>query len=593
MSAAKNKLKAAPFDLYWRSLHEVRPWWGALGGVLALGMLWTPIALLLPLPVKIILDSVIGTEPLPPWIVWLVVPGFDGNDDALVLALALTVAIAILVLAHNTADWLLREGLAERVVREMRMRMINRTLEVSALNAGRGSQDYGYRIVHDAPAIQWATIYGFGPIINALFSLVVLMIVTSRLSMTVAFLALATSVPMILLIHRSQRRICDGWLRVKDIDSKAITGVQEALAAWRVVISCGQERRVVDKFSDLARGAFGERLNVMGLQAALGGMMSLGTALGTAAILFVSVRDVQAGLLTAGELILIIGYVGQLYGPIHVIGTHTSNQQAALASMERSFELMDQRPPIEEAADPLPLIAARGSFELRDVSFAYGGERPILSRCSITIPPGSWVGICGATGAGKTTLVNLLVRLIDPVEGAILLDGHDLRRYRLSDLRRQFAILGQECLLVTGTIEENIAYARPGASRDEVIRAAKLAEAHDFIAALRDGYHTAVGEGGLRLSGGERQRVALARAYLKDAPILVLDEPTGALDAGTERSVIAGLKQNMVGRTVFMITHRPSVLAQADLVLRVEGAHVAVEAGHLELPRTSRDLPAA
>jgi ATP-binding cassette subfamily B protein len=182
----------------------------------------------------------------------------------------------------------------------------------------------------------------------------------------------------------------------------------------------------------------------------------------------------------------------------------------------------------------------------------------------------------GPTGAGKTTLVNLLVRFIDPTMGSILLDGQDLRDYRLADLRRQFAVLGQEALLISGTIEENIAYARPGASREDVVRAATLAQAHQFIETLPQGYDTAVGEGGLKLSGGERQRVALARAYLKDAPILILDEPTSALDMNTENHVIEGLKRIMAGRTVFLITHRPSALQAVDMILHVENGSIDV-----------------
>ena len=572
--------KTSPMRLYGRALGEVRPCWPALGGILLLGLLWTPIALVIPLPVKIILDNVIGSAPLPHWIDWLPGVVHRGQDAALWVALAMTVAIALVVLAHNTADWLLRESLAERMVRGLRRRMIRKSLEVSALTAhGEGSQGHSYRIVHDAPALQWVTTYGLGPIIISGFSLSVILVVTAQLSPTVAVVAMVTSLPMVLLIHRSQRRMCDGWHAVKDLDCRAMNGAQEALLAWRVVVNFGQEQRVLRQFGSFAQSAFRARMRVMGLQAGLGALLSLGAAVGTAAILFFCVRDVQTGRLSAGELILITAYVGQLYGPIHTIGTHMSNQQSALASMERSFALIDQPPAIREKPNALPLAAARGHFELHKVAFEYEGSRSVLRDCSLEIPAGSWVGIAGATGAGKTTFANLIVRFIDPVAGSVRLDGHDLREYRLTDLRKQFAVLGQEALLVSGSIEENIAYARPGASREEVVRAAALAHAHDFISALPEGYSTQVGEGGLRLSGGERQRVALARAYLKNAPILILDEPTSALDMRTERAVIEDLKRYMPGRTVFLITHRSSVLLAADIILNVEGERITMSRG--------------
>jgi ATP-binding cassette subfamily B protein len=312
----------------------------------------------------------------------------------------------------------------------------------------------------------------------------------------------------------------------------------------------------------------------MSQQSVLGGLMALGVAVGTAAILYVSVRDVRAGLLTDGDLILILAYVGQLYGPIQTIAGHVSQQQGALASLERGFELMDKESSLRQRPNARPLPVARGEIEFRNVSFGYDSCRLVIRNCSFCIPAGSWVAISGPSGAGKTTLANLLVRFIDPADGCILLDGVDLRDYRLEDLRRQFALMGQEALLLAGTVEENIGFARPGATTDEIIRAAKLCRAHEFITALPEGYATVVGEAGCKLSGGERQRIALARTYLKNSPILVLDEPTSALDMTTERGVIAELKKSLPGRTVFVITHRPSIVSEMDLILRVEKSRV-------------------
>jgi ABC-type multidrug transport system fused ATPase/permease subunit len=299
-------------------------------------------------------------------------------------------------------------------------------------------------------------------------------------------------------------------------------------------------------------------------------------ALGTAAILWVSVRAVQAGTMTAGDLILVTAHVAQLYGPIQTIAGYVSNQQSALASVERSFAVLDREPTVRERPGAAPMGRARGAVEFRDVAFGYGPGRPVVRDVSFRVPAGSWVSISGPSGTGKSTLTNLLVRFLDPEQGSIRLDGRDLRDIRLADLRRQFALLGQDGHLVAGTVEENIAFACPGAGREAVERAARLAQADGFVSALPEGYGTVVGGPGCHLSGGQRQRVALARALLRDAPVVVLDEPTSALDEDTERAVIAELRRSLAGRTVFVVTHRPSVLAVADLVLHLRGGTVVV-----------------
>jgi ATP-binding cassette subfamily B protein len=565
--------KSDTLGLYLRALRQAKPWWPALAVVFVLGLSWTPISLLLPLPLKIILDNVLGSEPLPNWITWLLPQVEDETGAVLMLALIMSVAIAVLIVIHNTADWVVRESLTERIVIDMRRRLTLKSLELSAFESRvQGEKDYSYNVIHDAPALQWVTIYGLVPIVTALASLLVLLSVTSQLSGTVTMLAIATSVPSVLLVHFSQQRMRGGWHSVKELEKTALAGLQEALTAWRVVVNCLQERRVVSRYESYANSAYRAKLTVMSHQAVLGGLMALGVAVGTAAILYVSVRDARAGLLTDGDLVLILAYVGQLYGPIQTIAGQVSQQQGALASLERAFALMDKESPIQQTPDARPLASARGEIEFRNVSFGY--DFSVINNCSFSIPAGSWVVISGPSGAGKTTLANLLVRFIDPDEGCILLDGCDLRDYRLEDLRRQVALLGQESLLLSASIEENICFARPEVTKDEIIWAAKICQAHDFISALPEGYATVVGESGSKLSGGERQRIALARAYLKNSPILVLDEPTSALDMTTEKAVIAALRKNIPGRTVFVITHRPSVLEEADFILRVEKSRI-------------------
>src|SRR5438093_3219010 len=244
--------------------------------------------------------------------------------------------------------------------------------------------------------------------------------------------------------------------------------------------------------------------------------------------------------------------------------------QRSLASAERAFALLDEEADVIESKNAVPLSRASGEITFRDVCFAYNGDNPVLSDISLEIEPGTRVGIMGMTGGGKSTLVSLLTRFHDPTRGQILLEGVNLRDYKLADLRNQFGIVLQESILFSTSIGENIAYARPGASQHEIVEAAEAAHAHEFISRLPDGYDTLVGERGMQLSGGERQRIALARAFLKNCPILILDEPTISIDIKTEREIIEVMERLSMSRTVFIIAHRLSTLKHCDLILGIE-----------------------
>jgi ATP-binding cassette subfamily B protein len=296
--------------------------------------------------------------------------------------------------------------------------------------------------------------------------------------------------------------------------------------------------------------------------------------MGTATVLFLGFRQVQSGIISLGDLMLMMGYVTQLYEPLKTMGKNSAALQSYLANIERAFALLDEMPEVEEKSNPRLLVRASGKIVFRNVSFAYGPNRAALNQISFQVEPGMRVGIVGPTGAGKTTLVSLILRFYDPIEGQILLDDVDLREYRVADLRNQLALVQQEPVLFSSSVAENIAYARLGASVEEIHAAAKAANAHEFICKLPEGYQTLVGERGMRLSGGERQRISLARAFLKDAPILILDEPTSAVDVRTEAAILEATERLARGRTTFVITHRPSALKVCDLVLRIENGQV-------------------
>jgi ATP-binding cassette subfamily B protein len=258
---------------------------------------------------------------------------------------------------------------------------------------------------------------------------------------------------------------------------------------------------------------------------------------------------------------------------LEILSQQAAKLQALAVSTERVVELLDEQPDVTDRPNAVPLYRAWGDFELVDVSFGYPNEPDVLRGVNVRIPAGSRVGLVGRTGAGKSTLISLLIRFYDVRTGVIRLDGRDLRNYRLDDLRSQFAMVLQEPFLFATTIADNIAYAR-GATEDEIVAAAVAAGVHDFIAGLPDGYETVVGERGMRLSGGERQRISLARAFLKDAPILLLDEPTSSVDVATEQEIMDAMVRLMEGRTTFMIAHRFATLSVCDMVLELADGEV-------------------
>jgi ATP-binding cassette subfamily B protein len=567
---------AGDWVLYRRLLQRARPFALPILGIFGLNLLATPIALLTPLPLALAIDSVFADHALPSFLAAVMPTSLAESAPALLLfCVALYLGVQLLKHAKEIAATLLRTWTGERLVLRFRSELFRYIQRLSLSSSdSRGSADALYRIQYDAIAIRDVAIEGVIPFVTASVSVAAMLYVTARIDAKLALVAFTVAPALFLMLALYRRRLRRRAREVKRLESSALGVVGEVLSALRVVKAFGQEDREHDRFADQANRGLHARLGLTFAEGAFALLIGMVTAAGAGAILWIGGRQVLAGSLTVGELVLVWTYLAQLYDPLRTMSKRAARLQTHLASAERAFALLDEAPDVEEHPNARRLGRAAGRIEFDHVRFAYEANRPILEDISFAVPKGSRVGITGPTGAGKTTLVGLLTRFHDPSAGAIRLDGIDLREYRLADLRNQFGIVLQEPVLFSTSIAENIAYARPDASESEIVAAARSAGAHEFIAELPDGYQTSVGERGMRLSGGERQRIALARAFLKDAPILILDEPTSSVDTRTEQGIIDAMERLARQRTTFIISHREETLARCDVRLEIDAGEV-------------------
>ena len=576
------------WSIFKRVLAEQRTQKRSMAGIACLSLAAAPLLLLPPLAMKIALDSYIGEEPLPGFIRAVVPESVQQADmGPLFVALSLLLLAAMLGQVLKFTKGVLEIYTREKLVLGFRARLFPHLERLSlSYHDEKGASESTFRVLMDTAVIPGILLDGMLPLIQAAVVVLAMSIVILFLNYQLALVALAIAPVLLLISWPFGKSLRKQWHVIKELDSSAMGLLQEAFAAVRVIKTFGREERETQRLMDLGSKSMHAKVKVSVTQGKFDAWIAILTALGTAAFLLLGAVQVKAGVLTLGELVLIAALMAQLYSPLQLMVGQIAGMQSALASAERALELLDLAPDVQELPNARSIHRAKGAIEFQAVSFAYDADKPVLHDVSFDVPQGMRVGIAGATGAGKTTLMSLLLRLYDAGQGTVLLDGIDIKEYRVADLRRQFSVVLQEPVLFKKSIAENIDYGLSGSTREATINAAKLANAHDFIMAQPDGYDTIVGERGMRLSGGERQRIALARAYLKDAPILILDEPTSSVDMRTEAQILDALERLMSGRTTFIIAHRPSTLESCDKVLVLEQGRVVAFAA----PDAARSL---
>ena len=573
----------SPFSL-WGLRRFLRPHSVALSGAALAMTMRAMVLLVLPWPLKFVVDSVISQKPLPIWLAGFL-PDPIVHRVALLDVLGITMllfAVADSALAYIGGRWLLRVG--QRAVFDIRRLLFAHLQRLSlAFHRRQKSGDLMARLGGDIQTLQDFVVSMGTGLFAHLLTIVGMAGIMLAIDWRYALVVIA-AVPLLLVItQRHTRRLKQAFRLARRKEGELWSMAQEIIVGIPVVQAYGRESFEEGRFREHAEESLDAALEANELQMRftplIGGLVA--AAVGVA--VWYGASQVLAGHITTGELLVFLAYLRGMAAPLRQFAKLAGTFSKATVAAERLGDIFAEEPDIRDAPDAIRLSSCAGALEFRSVSFGYRPNESVLKDISFRVDPGQTVALVGTTGAGKSTLVSLVPRFHDPVEGRVLLDGHDLRELQLTSLRNRIALVLQEALLFHGTVWENIAYGRAGAGREEAITAARAVGIHDLVEGLRDGYDTRIGERGGGLSGGQRQCLSIARAMLRDASIVILDEPTSGLDAFSERRVLEALNRLTIGRTTLVIAHRLATIAKADRILVVDHGRIVQDGPHAQL----------
>jgi ATP-binding cassette, subfamily B, bacterial len=566
----------------------LRPHWPALvlAFIAVLGETLTD--LLEPWPLKVVLDNVIGSKALPHWMQGYVVTWLGTDKTAtLHFAIAAVITIALVGAVSSYAEKYLTTSVGQWVMHDLRTTLYHHIQRLSlAYHDQKKTGDLISRVTSDIGAVQdFISSALLGMIVNVL-TLVGMLGVMFYINWHFTLIALSVAPLLFLVVYSFTRRIKRAAREVRKKEGDVVSVVQESLASIHVIQAFAREDFEVRRFEQESLESVETALRARAMKARLTPLVEVITAAGTCLVLWYGARLVLAGEMTAGSLLVFFLYLGKMYKPMRDLSKMTDTLSKTAVGFERITEVLETERDVKNLPGARKAPPLKGRIEFNHVFFGYSEEQLILRDMSLQIEPGQVAALVGPTGAGKSTVISLVARFYDPLAGQVRIDGRDVRGYKLKSLRQQISFVLQENLLFRAPIWQNIAYGKPEAWRDEIIRAARLANADEFIERLPEGYNTMVGERGVTLSGGQRQRLAIARAIIRNTPILILDEPTSGLDAASEELVFEALNRLMEGKTCIVIAHRLATIRRADVIFVLDqgqiverGKHEALMAG--------------
>jgi ABC-type multidrug transport system fused ATPase/permease subunit len=563
----------------------LRPYWRLATGAAAGSLLATGAGLLAPWPMKILVDSVLGNEPVP-----RLVRGFvsvaSTRSSLLVAIVAGGFVLALVTNVVTVTTGYLTTKLDLAMTLDFRSELFQQAQRLSMSYHDQRRSGMVIYIINSMAGSATSVLMTVLPLAQNGLTLAGMFWIAFRLNARLAVLSLSVVPFLYYSVGYYSTHIRARLMTVKSMEGESLSIIHEAMSMLRVIVAFGREDYEFSRFRSQGMRANDARLNVTLRQEVFALAVNLTSALGTAMVLGYGAHLALQRRLTIGELLIVLAYIASVYKPLEAISGTIGMLQDGFINLQIAFDLLEKDADIRDAPGAVALNRARGSVSFDHVNFAYQGRVGTLNDISFAVAAGEAVAIVGPTGAGKSTLVSLLPRFYEAQTGRILVDGTDIRALTLKSLRQQISIVLQEPLLFSATIADNIRYGRLDATMPEIVEAAKAANAHEFVMALPQHYDTVLGERGAQLSGGERQRIAVARAFLKNAPILILDEPTSSIDSKTEAVILDALDRLMIGRTTFLVAHRLSTLRSVGTILVLNHGRVVERGTHDELVRS-------